>query len=642
MRADGAQIAATTADSKLLTWTPDGKAALNVAATSPIHSLRYGAADQFLAAGSADNLVRLFSSKDGRVLEEIGPVGPAPAVPVTSLSVAVDGRTFLTNGNANAGSIVRRSLVAKVDAHEGGANAVTFTADGTLLTTGGEDKAARLWSIPADAPIEPEKVQLNGFAGATASITGVDVTADGAVLAASSADGSVYTWPLTKAPAAEPIAATGTFTLGSPVRSISLAADGTRIAACADDKLVRVWDVVSGRELQRFPGHEAAVLAVDFAVDQKTLVSASADKSVRLWNVAATRVIEADAAAINDLAVRVVGEATTIATAGADKTVRLWSVEGAAAGQLAGPAAEVASVAVRPDGKQIVATSALAVFVWDLPAALPATPLPVTAQFVTTAAAHRAQYQADGTQFAVGTANGRLQLHAAAGGHLLEVITQAAPVTALAFAPDKRTLLVPGVDNSATAYRMSFVKLLAGHEGAVTSVAFIPGGASIFTAGVDKTVRQWKLDDGTQIATFAGLTDAALGLSLSTDGKKLFAAGADKTVLAWDVPAAAVTEAVAAVATLTNPEAVLNVSANADGSRVAATGADGIVRIWDVATGRELERFVAVLPFEFAVTRPKPPQENCNDRPNDRGQPQNVRNDATVLGDTAEGLELTR
>ncbi|MBC8291507.1 MAG: WD40 repeat domain-containing protein [Planctomycetes bacterium] len=462
------------------------------------------------------------------------------------------------------------------------------------------DLLVRAWPILPTSPIEPGTAAINSFSGPKGAVTAVDVigTAADSVLAAASADGSVYYWPLPKAISETPLAPTATFAHGSPVKSVSVSADGTRIAAGADDQFVRVWDVVTGRELQRFAGHEAAVASVDFA-GPTTVVSAGADKSVRLWSVNATRVVVADEASVTDLAARTVGPTSIVATVGSDKVVRVWSADGKPAGQLAGPTASVAAVVVRPDARQVVATSATDVFVWDLPAALPATPVPATAQFKTATVAHRVRYRADGTQFAVGTEGGRVQLHDATDARLLEVITQAAPVTRLAFAPDQRTILVPGAANSAAAHRMSFVRLLAGHDGAVTSAAFAPAGTSLFTAGVDKTVRQWKLDDGTQLATFAGFTDAALSLSLSGDGKKLFAGGVDKTVLAWDVPAAAIAAPVAAVAKFTHAGIVQSVSANADGSRVATTCDDGLVRIWDVASSLPLEQFAG---HEGAVT----------------------------------------
>ena len=217
--ADGSLIAASVADGKLLAWSPDGKAAFMAEVASPIHSLKFTAADQVLATGCADNRVRLLSAKSGRLLEELGPVGPAPAanaelVPIGSLAVATDGRTILASGNGNAGSILRRSLITVLDAHKNGANSVVFTPDGKQLITGGADLFVRTWTLATESPIEFASTALNLFSGPKAAVTSVDVSGPAAkpVVAAASADGAVYFWEMPTAASDAPMAAAATFT----------------------------------------------------------------------------------------------------------------------------------------------------------------------------------------------------------------------------------------------------------------------------------------------------------------------------------------------------------------------------------------------------------------------------------------------
>jgi serine/threonine protein kinase len=69
-----------------------------------------------------------------------------------------------------------------------------------------------------------------------------------------------------------------------PVASMSVSADGARIATGSADRLVRVWDCTAGRCLLTIDGHEDAVTSVLFLEDGQTVISGCEDDIIRLWN----------------------------------------------------------------------------------------------------------------------------------------------------------------------------------------------------------------------------------------------------------------------------------------------------------------------------------------------------------------------
>jgi len=58
------------------------------------------------------------------------------------------------------------------------------------------------------------------------------------------------------------------------------------LASASWDEAVRLWNLVTGEELQKLEGHTGPVNTVAFSHDGQLLASASRDKTVRLWNPA--------------------------------------------------------------------------------------------------------------------------------------------------------------------------------------------------------------------------------------------------------------------------------------------------------------------------------------------------------------------
>ena len=75
------------------------------------------------------------------------------------------------------------------------------------------------------------------------------------------------------------------------VNSVSISADGKRLASGSDNETVRLWDTETGKEIQRFVGHEGSVRSVSLSADGKRLAYSSGDKTVRLWDTETGRLL---------------------------------------------------------------------------------------------------------------------------------------------------------------------------------------------------------------------------------------------------------------------------------------------------------------------------------------------------------------
>jgi hypothetical protein len=206
------------------------------------------------------------------------------------------------------------------------------------------------------------------------------------------------------------------------ILAIAFAPDGSSIASASYDKLVKLWDVNTGKQIKSLKEHSDAVYAVAFMPDGKRLVSAAGDRTLKVWDLTAgKRLITMNDALDALYTVAVNRSGTQIAAAGADRMIRTWSWSsddkspgGNAAKLLESTFAHADAVlrlAYSPDGSTLVSAGAdRVVKVWDARTLREKQMIDAQPDWVMALA-----LSADGKWLAAGRYDGTLGLYALAG-----------------------------------------------------------------------------------------------------------------------------------------------------------------------------------------------------------------------------------
>src|SRR5207245_1253206 len=111
------------------------------------------------------------------------------------------------------------------------------------------------------------------------------------------------------------------------ILDLAVSPNGTLLATCSYDSLVKLWHVASRKEMRTLKEHSDAVYGVCFSPDGKLLASGGADRAVKVWEVAAGKLLYTLGESTDWVyTVAFSPDGRHLAAAGVDKSIRVWQV----------------------------------------------------------------------------------------------------------------------------------------------------------------------------------------------------------------------------------------------------------------------------------------------------------------------------
>ena len=146
----------------------------------------------------------------------------------------------------------------------------------------------------------------------------------------------------------------------------------------------------------------------------------------------------------------------------------------------------------------------------------------------------------DGAHFATGGWDGKAAIWNIADGRRLLELPQGQSVHAVAYDAAGERLAAAANDGTINIYRVAdgerIGPQLAGHAGDVQSVRFSPDGRRLLSCGLDNRARLWDLATGRQLQELYRHSWSVWAAEFSPDGRRIVTAGSDGQAIVWEQP----------------------------------------------------------------------------------------------------------
>jgi WD40 repeat protein len=190
---------------------------------------------------------------------------------------------------------------------------VAFSADGSRLVSGSNDKTLRLWDVLGGKRIGAPLIGHQGLVLSVA-IVGNEIVSGGnehALRFWNGVVGQPYKGPLSGH--------------DGSVTSVAIGPDSRHLASGGVDGTVRRWDAYTATEVGQMPGPVGVISRVAFDRTGDVVASGSADGKIRLWDSRTGGVREIDTGRpVTAIAMSPV--ASLLASAGIDGQITLWDL----------------------------------------------------------------------------------------------------------------------------------------------------------------------------------------------------------------------------------------------------------------------------------------------------------------------------
>ncbi|MDM8558435.1 WD40 repeat domain-containing protein [Candidatus Parabeggiatoa sp. HSG14] len=454
--------------------------------------------------------------------------------------------------NAYLWDVKTGTLLEMLEGHKGNVNHVAFSSDGERILTASEDKTIRLWYMKTGKQFAVIKDPHTN--------TQIAFSVNGQrILSFSEKDYTAYVWD---GYTGKKLAKLSHY---FKVRHAAFSPDAQFVVTTTgNDKKAYLWNVkTGGKKVTQFKGHQKEVFYANFSPNGQRVITSSNDNTVRVWDIITRKQVLILKGHKSPVELSIFSpDGQQILTTAFDKTIRLWDSQTGKQHFVLKHQEDIGHAIFSPDGQYVLSapnswniSKNKTIYLWDVKTGKQLALLQGHEKEGDKKAVNSIAFSSDGQQI-VTTANdftARLwNVHPTK--HLFtEFKGKNEPINHAAFSPDGRYILTAsgGFSEHAKDFTVRVWNVKTGklhtqfkeHQIAVVYAAFSPDGQRIlslsrhpfnFAGGKKNSVRIWNINSGKQSVQLTGHEGVFFHADWSPDGHWIVTSSDNGTARLWN------------------------------------------------------------------------------------------------------------